>query len=83
MKTLGLIVALGAALASFDCTAQAETREMITRPDVNGRPTKVARARNFAECVANGMKLGYPRIGPNGPDDRRVATGFCRSLFPQ
>jgi hypothetical protein len=83
MKYLGLTVALGAMLTTLDCTARAETRELITRPDVNGRPTQIPRARNFAECVADGMKLGYPRIGPGGESDRRGAVGFCRTRFPQ
>jgi len=83
VKFFGLIVALGATLMSLTCTAQAETRELITRPDIKGRPTQVPRARNFAECVAGGMKLGHPRIGPGGENDPRGAVGFCRTRFPQ
>jgi hypothetical protein len=54
-------------------------RETIVRPDINGKPTTLPVARTFNECVAGGIKLGYPRVGPGGESDRRGAVGFCRS----
>jgi hypothetical protein len=70
-----LLAVMIACAAASDLRAQ----NTIVRPDVNGKPTRIPVARTLAECIAGGMKLGHPRVGPNGPDDRRGALGFCRS----
>jgi hypothetical protein len=80
LKLTGLNFAVIAMLLAVGCAAEAEQREYVTRPNINGRPTVIPRARTFEECVQGGMKLGYPRIGPRGESDRRGAVGYCRSL---
>ncbi len=73
------------ALAFFMCVvgvpfANAQTR-YITRPDVNGRPTRIPVAKTFDECVAISTgRLGHPRVGPRGEQDPRGAVGFCARL---
>ena len=38
------------------------------------------KAQNLKECVASGVALGHPRVGPGGEYDRQGALGFCHSL---
>jgi hypothetical protein len=72
-----LCVFLGASPAS------AEKRETIIRPNTKGQPQSIPRARNFRECVAGGMALGYPRVGPGGLADPAGAEGFCLRRWPR
>lgn len=78
MRYSGIIVAAMGLSASA-----AIGQETIVRPDINGKPTRIPVAKTFDECVAGGMKLGHPRIGPRGKDDPRGAVGFCSRRFPQ
>lgn len=65
----------------FCNTAEAkDDRELIQRPNTSGKMVTLRKARNFDECVANGMTLGHPRVGPSGDSDRRGAVGYCHSL---
>ena len=78
-----LVIALvmSAAIALVCGTAGAkEQREMVVRTNSKGQPQSVPGARNFNECVASGIALGYPRIGPGGDSDRRGAIGYCHSI---
>ncbi len=52
----------------------------VLRTNTRGQPQCVKQGRTFNECVANGMALGHPRIGPSGESDRRGAVGYCHSL---
>jgi hypothetical protein len=76
MLLLGLIV-LGSSANVAE--AKKERRKMLMRINTKGQPQAVPKARNLAECVAGGMSLGHPRVGPNGEFDRRGALGFCHS----
>lgn len=78
MKQSGMIVA-----AMCLSAGPAVGQETIVRPDINGKPTRIPVAKTFDECVAGGMKLGHPRIGPGGKDDPRGAVGFCSKRFPR
>jgi hypothetical protein len=57
-----------------------QPREQIVRPNTSGQVVTLPRARNLKECVASGVALGHPRVGPGGEYDRQGALGFCHSL---
>ena len=71
---------VGAVLFFSDTAAAKDEREQVVRPNTSGKMVTVPKARNFNECVANGMALGHPRVGPSGESDRRGAVGYCHSL---
>lgn len=80
LKPVILPVVVAAFAFVSDPSEAKDQREQIVRPNTNGQMVKLPKARNFNECVANGMALGHPRVGPSGDSDRRGAVGYCHSL---
>jgi hypothetical protein len=79
LESSAILVLMSISLGCAAAEAK-EQREMIVRPNAKGQPQSIPRARNFQECVAGGMALGYPRVGPGGESDRRGAVGYCHSI---
>jgi hypothetical protein len=67
---------------TIDVAVAKSQRDMTTITNANGQPQQVPKSPNFAECVANGIALGHPRLGPGGESDPRGAVGFCHRKFP-
>lgn len=77
---VGAYLVIFVGLLSSESAEAKEQREMVVRTNTKGQQQAIPKARNFKECVAGGMALGHPRIGPNGEFDRRGAVGYCHSI---